>query len=54
LAHTFLTSNPTQRFITDQIRGLQEYFFDQRPDSGTLLPTVSTPTRGELIVTIML
>jgi hypothetical protein len=54
LARTSLTSNLTQRFTTDQSRRLQEYFFNWWPDSGTLLPTSPTSTRGEHIITTML
>jgi hypothetical protein len=52
--HTSLISNMTQRFITDQSRGLQEYFSDRRRDLSMLLPIMSTLTWGDLIITTML
>jgi hypothetical protein len=51
LACTFLTSNLTQRFTADQAMGLKEYHSNRQLDSGTLLPTSPTSTRGEHVVT---
>jgi hypothetical protein len=54
LACTSSTSNLTWRITADQARGLEKYFSDQRPDSGTLLPTTPTSTQGERVITTMI
>jgi hypothetical protein len=54
LAHTSPSSNPTRRITTDQTREFEEYYSNQWPNSGTLLPTVLTSTRGEHIITTTL
>jgi hypothetical protein len=54
LVFTSLTSNPTQRFTTDQARRLKEYCSNRQLDSGTLLPTSLTSTRDERVITTML
>jgi hypothetical protein len=37
-----------------RLGGLQEYFFDRQPNSGMLLLTASTLTRGKCVITTMI
>jgi hypothetical protein len=48
------TSNPAQGFTVDQALRHEEYHSDQRPDSGTHLPTSLTSTRGERAISSIL
>jgi hypothetical protein len=40
--------------VYHQIWGLQEYFIDRRPNSGTILLIFPTSTQGECVITTML